>query len=121
MLKGPLYQVAQNRATKECNELVNEEAKLRRELGAQLATCAQLTSDKQISAATVKSVEGSLAAAKAENSKMSRTVDSLTAKLRLTEEKRTSLEQSNEEQRSVHLQKIFVTAGHAHLGGGGGG
>lgn len=84
---------------KECNELVNEEARLRRDLSAQVANCARLTSDNQISAAALKSMESTLAAARAENGKLSRSADSLAAKLRLAEGKRTSLEQQSEEQR----------------------
>lgn len=62
-------QVAQNQANKECNELVNEETRLRRDLTTQTANCAKLTSDNQIGAASLKSMEHSLAGAKTENSR----------------------------------------------------
>lgn len=96
-----MLQVAQNRANKECNELINEETRLRRDLNAQTANCARLTSDNQINAASLKSMEQSLAASKADNGKLSRAVDSAAAKLRIAEEKRTALEQSHEELRQA--------------------
>ena len=102
--------MAQNRANKECNELANEETRLRRDLHAQTANCARLASDNQINAASLKSMEQSLAAAKAENGRLSRTVDSAAAKLRLAEDKRTALEQTHEELRQVSSQRFFCNA-----------
>ena len=99
--------MAQNRSNKECNELANEETRLRRELQAQTANCARLASDNQINASSLKSMEQSLVAAKAENGRLSRAVDSAAAKLRLAEEKKTAVEQSHEELRQVFQHNIF--------------
>ena len=111
----PVLQVAQNRAKKECNELSNEETRLRRDLQAQTANCARLASDNQVNAASLKSVEQSLAAAKAENGRLSRCVDSTAAKLRLAEEKRTALEQSHAELRQVSGRPVCDTLHIGHL------
>lgn len=91
--------MTQNRANKECNELVNEGNRLQRELGAQTTSCARLTSDNQIRGAALKSMEASLGAAKTENARLARSLDTATAKLRLVEEKRTAQEQLRDELR----------------------
>ena len=84
---------------KECNELVNEGNRLQRELGAQTTNCQRLASENQIRGAALKAAEAALAAAKTENSKLARGLDSATAKLRLAEEKRTQQEQARDELR----------------------
>ena len=92
-------QVAQNRVNKECNELVNEGNRLQRELGAQTTSCSRLASENQIRGAALKSAEAALAAAKTENARLARGLDSATAMLRLAEEKRTQQEQARDELR----------------------
>lgn len=92
-------QVVQNRTNKECNKLANEGARLRRDLNTQTANCARLSSEDQIRAAALKSMELSLAAAKLENTKLSRTVEASNAQLRLAEERRTALEMAQEDAR----------------------
>lgn len=94
-----MFQVASNKVNKECNELVNTGNRLQRELDSQTANCAHLASENQARAASLKATNTALSNAKLENSKLQRTVEATDSKLRLLEEKYSSLEQIRDDMR----------------------
>ena len=91
--------MASNKVNKECNELVNAGNRLQRELDSQTANCSHLSSENQARAAALKATNAALAAAKQENGKLQRTVESCNSRLRVLEEKLSSLEQTREDMR----------------------
>lgn len=87
--------------SKECNELVNTGNRLQRELDSQTANCAHLASENQARAATLKATNGQLAAARLENGKLLRTIEATDSKMRLLEEKLSSLETQRDDTKCV--------------------
>ena len=88
--------MAQNKVNKECNELINTGNRMQRELDSQTANCQHLASENQARSAELKANHTALTAAKLENGKLQRTVESCNSKLKILEEKLSSLEQNRD-------------------------
>ena len=98
-------QIASNKVSKECNELVNTGNRLQRELDSQTANCAHLASENQARAAALKATNSQLTAARLENGKLQRMVEASDSSLRILEEKYSSLKQKYDRLAEEHKEQ----------------